>query len=70
MASIMEGDYRIYFYDKYGTKQVKGVPKATAQGLNNAQKKARRYAKLAGYPSYRIDRVIYNSLDHPTEHLW
>jgi len=70
MASINEGDYRIYFYDKYGTKQTKGVPKAVAKGLGQAIKKARRYAKLAGFPSYRVDRIIYNSLDHPTERLW
>ena len=68
--AIKVGDYRIYFYDKYGAKQTRGVPKANAKCLGLAIKKARRYAKLAGYPSYRIDRVIYNSLDNPTERLW
>jgi hypothetical protein len=59
---IATGDYRVFFFDSYGGK-VKEAKKVKAQGLISAIKKGRRYCKVCGYNSFRIDRVIFNSLD-------
>jgi hypothetical protein len=63
MAAIKTGNYRVHFYDRYGTK-IKQEKKVKATTLHNALKKGRRYAQLAGYSSYCVDRRLYNSLDH------
>jgi hypothetical protein len=61
MAALEVGSYIIYFYDKYGTKQKDR--KVVASNFTQACVKARRYAKIAGHRSWRIDRCLYNSLD-------
>ena len=61
MDALGVGDYIIYFYDKYGTKD-RGK-KITATNFCAAKTKGRRYAKVAGFRSYRIDRCLYNSLE-------
>jgi len=62
MAAIKTGNYRIHFYDKYGTK-VKLDKKVKANTLHSALKKGRRYTQIGGHSSYCIDRRIYNSID-------
>ena len=62
VASRLEvGNYIIYFYDRYGAK-ARGR-KIMTDCYGKALKKARRYAKIAGYRSYRIDRCLFNSLE-------
>lgn len=61
MAALEIGEYIIYFYDKYGTKD--RSRKITASNFCMAKTKGRRYAKVAGFRSYRIDRCLFNSLD-------
>jgi len=59
---VVTGEYRVFFFDNYGGK-VKEARKVKSGGLISAIKKGRRYGKLCGYNSFRVDRVIFNSLD-------
>jgi hypothetical protein len=56
------GDYQVFFFDEYGGK-VKTGRKVKSECLLMAIKKGRRYASVSGHSSFRVDRVIYNSLD-------
>jgi hypothetical protein len=59
---VVTGEYRVFFFDNYGGK-IKEAKKVKAQGLIQAIKKGRRYSKACAYNSFRVDRVIFNSLD-------
>lgn len=60
---VATGEYRVFFFDNYGGK-VREAKKVKAEGLISAIKKGRRYGKACGYNSFRVDRVIFNSLDN------
>lgn len=62
MARLITGEYRIYFFDAYGERQ-KNARQVYARCFTEGITKGRRYSKLCGYHSFRIDRSIYNSLD-------
>jgi hypothetical protein len=59
---IKTGDYEIKFYDRYGAK-VKTTRKASASSYTSAILKGRKFIGIHGLNSFRVDRLIYNSLD-------
>ena len=59
---LSTGQYSVLFYDRYGGR-VKDARKVKSGNLISAIKKGRRYQKICGYASFRVDRSIYNSLD-------
>lgn len=62
MARLITGEYRIYFFDMYG-ERLKNARQVYGRCLTDSITKGRRYSKLCGYHSFRIDRSVYNSLD-------
>lgn len=59
---VRTGEYSIWFYDRYGGR-IKDARRVKSSTLVSAIKKGRRYHRVCGYASYRVDRSIYNSLD-------
>lgn len=67
MARHVTGEYRIYFFDEYGERQ-KNARQVYAPCLTQAVTKGRRYSKLCGFHSFRVDRAVFNSLDNHRYH--
>lgn len=59
---IVTGDYEIKFYDRYGAK-VKTARKVSAPSYTEAIDKGKRFIGIHQLNSYRVDRLVFNSLD-------